>query len=102
MTNADRDRLIQAAEMIVTSIDKKIGYYSSCKPKIVEDWAGEGGVSICWDGPTDWTMNDKWTLHAELGLPMTEADHEEEPFYSVPKGFHAEPYNGSVLQVYVA
>lgn len=102
MTNTQRARLIKAAKMIAASIDKKIGYYTNDRPKIVEDWAGKGDVSICWDGPTDWTLNDKWSLYAELGLQMASSDYEEEPFYSVPEGFYVEPYNGSVLQVYVA
>ena len=98
VSKREHEKLLKAAELIVKSIDKKIGYYTDDKPVIHEDW--DGTVAIAWDGLSNWAMNDGHSLSEEVGF-ATDAQFELEPFYSVPKGIHAEPYNGSVLCLYI-
>jgi len=91
-------RLYKAAEKIVASLEKNIGEYSDEKPFVVEN---EDGVSVVWEaGPFDWTMNDGYGLFEELKSLGMGGEYKERKLYSVPKGYHTEPYNGYSLALY--
>lgn len=91
-------RLYKAAEKIVASLEKSVGDYSDEKPEIVEN---EDGVKVVWEaGPSDWTMNDGYGLFEELASYGMGGTYEEKELYSVPKGYHTEPYNGYEIAVY--
>lgn len=95
-------KLIKAAEEIKKSMISKIGYYDDNPEDRIEIISNDDGVFVAWEsGPFEWTRNDGHTLSEELGMAVSE-QYALEPYYSVPKGFEAEPENGIMLAVYSA
>lgn len=90
----------KAAQTISDQLVKNIGYCSDDKPLIHED--DEGHICVSWEGLSGWTMNDSYTMFEESGLGEMGFDYEskENPYYEVPKGYYAEPYNNVTLAIY--
>jgi hypothetical protein len=71
-------------------------------PKIVEDWDGRGNIGICWEGPYEWTF---YACVSSFGYVEREPEFGFElAKVEVPASLShvfAEPYNGSVLMLYL-
>jgi len=89
--------LTKAAEKVVKSIVKSVGYYSDIPPVVVDN--GDE-VLISWsEGPYEWTLGN-YGLYEELAEAGMTGTYESSEFYKVPKGYSVEPQNSYQLCIY--
>ena len=90
----------QVAENIASQLIDNIGYCSDDKPLVHQNDKGYWCVS--WEGLSNWPQNDSYTLYEEAGLGEMGIEYESKlnPYFKVPVGFAAEPYNHITLTIY--
>ena len=90
----------QAAENIAKQLIDSIGYCSSDKPVVSQD--DQGNYCVSWEGLSNWPQNDSYTLYEEAGLGEMGIEYESKlnPYFKVPEGFLAEPYDNITLTIF--